>query len=142
MKLIPFYLRESFKNSFKIQTLTLFLGYAGKSVWTTEESGFLNSEQILKNYCEPNGIFVKSIHIEKDRAYIEVDEQKTNLSEFYTWEEALRKPGKPECWRRFYFLHDKEGGEWWSPKGLIEAEIQGLGNVEEIYRHLRTSSYI
>ena len=142
MKLVPFFLRESFKHTFHIHILYVFLGYAGKSVWTTEESALLSTEEIVNNYCEPNGIVGKGIRIEKDIAYIEVDDKKTNIADFYTWEEALQKPAKPECWRRFYFFHDKEGGEWWSPKELIEAEIQGLGNVEELYRHLRTTYYI
>lgn len=138
MKLLPFFLTEKTKHTFHMQTLSLFLAFAGKSVWVTDEPGILSQKTILEDYCEPNGFFVKKITIQKDIAFLEIDPLKTNLSDFYTWEEALRKPTKPECWRHFYFLQDKEGSDWWSPKGLIEAEIQGYGNVEELFRHLRT----
>jgi hypothetical protein len=137
MKLVPFFLQESIKNTFRVHILYLFLGYAGKSVWTTEDQDFLSAQTILQDYCEPNGIFVKNIQIEKDIAYIQVNNTQTNIADFYSWEEAVNKSEKPECWRRFYFLEDAQGGDWWSPKGLVEAEIQGLGNIEEVYRHLR-----
>lgn len=123
---------------FSVQILSVFLAHAGKSIWTTEELGSVSRETILKDYCEANGFVVKDLVIEKDTAYIQVDPEKTTLSDFYTWEEALAQSGKPECWRRYYFFQDKEGGDWWSPKGLLEAEIQGFGNVEILFRHLRT----
>lgn len=138
MKLVPFFLTESMKHTFYVQTLFVFLSHAGKALWATDESGVVSRETILSDYCEANGFVVKRFFIEKDIAFIEIDPQTTNLSDFYTWEEALEKPGKPECWRRFYFLQDKEGSDWWSPKGLIEAEIQGFGNIETLFRHLRT----
>jgi hypothetical protein len=138
MKLVPFFLKESTKHLFHIQTLTVFLAHAGKALWTTDESGVVSKEKILSDYCEANGFVVKEINIEKDIAFLEIDPRATNISDFYSWEEALTTPGRPECWRRFHFIQDKEGGDWWSPKGLIEAELQGFGNVESLFRHLRT----
>jgi hypothetical protein len=138
MKLIPYFLRKRNQNTFCLETLNVFLAHAGKAVWTTEEQGLLSLDTILHDYCEANGLIVNQVFLEKDVAFLEVNPEKTNLSEFYTWEEALAKPGKPECWRRFYFLQDKEGSDWWSPKGLVEAEIQGFGNVQDLHRHLRT----
>ena len=138
MKLVPFFLTETIKNTFHVQILSVFLAHAGKAVWSTEELGILSQEVILRDYCEPNGFVVKQLQIEKDIAYIQIDPEKTNLSDFYTWDEALHTAGKPECWRRFFFLQDKEGSDWWSPKGLIEAEIQGFGNIDALFRHLRT----
>lgn len=138
MKLLPFFLTETTKNTFHVHILSVFMAHAGKSIWTTEEKGIVSREAILRDYCEPNGFVIKQLLLEKDIAYIQIDPEKTNLSDFYTWEEALANPAKPECWRRFYFFQDKEGSDWWSPKGLIEAEIQGFGNVETLFRHLRT----
>jgi hypothetical protein len=140
MKLIPYFYTEKFQNTFRIGSLSVFLAHAGKSVWSSEELGVLSKEKILEDYCEPNGFCVKSITIVKDIAYIEVMKEKMNLAEFYNWDEALAKPGRPECWRKFYFVTDKEGSDWWLPKGLIEAEIQGYGNVYDLWRHLRTLS--
>jgi hypothetical protein len=138
MKLIPYFYTEKNQNTFTIVSLSVFLAYAGKSVWSSEESGILSEKTILEDYCEPNGFIIKNLSIHNDTAYIEIDASAMNLSDFYTWEEALAKPGRPECWRRFYFVQDKVGTDWWSPKGLIEAEIQGYGNVYDLWRHLRT----
>lgn len=139
MKLVPFFLTRQNQNGFSIVGLSVFLSHAGKAIWLTDESGPVSEKTIRQDYCEPNGFVVESIKIvEKTLAFIEVNPAKMNLSEFYTWEEALQNPSKPECWRKFYFVQDKEGAEWWSPKGLIEAEIQGFGNVSELWRHLRT----
>jgi hypothetical protein len=137
MKLIPYYYTEKVQNSFTIGCLCVFLAHAGKSVWCSEDSDILSKKTILEDYCEPNGFFVKTLTIVKDTAYIEVVKEKMNLSEFYTWEEAVAKPGRPECWRPFFFIKDKEGSDWWSPKGLIEAEIQGYGNVMDLFQMIR-----
>lgn len=124
-------------------SLSLFLSHAGKSIWTPDESGTLNEATIYEDYCQPNGFVVESIRMQGTSiAFIQVNPQKMNLSDFYTWDEALQIPAKPECWRKFYFIQDKDGAEWWSPKGLFEAEIQGFGNISELWRHLRTLYYI
>ena len=139
MKLVPFFLTKQLQNGFTIVSLSVFLSHAGKSIWTTDESGYVNDKTILEEYCEPNGFVVESIRVlDKTLAFVQVNSGQMNLSEFYTWEEALHTPSKPECWRKFYFVLDKDDAEWWSPKGLIEAEIQGFGNVADLWRHLRT----
>lgn len=134
MKLVPFILAKKKVNHFTITLIDVFLSHAGKSVWKTEESGLVSLSVILEEYCEPNGIFVEENYIDKQKqiAYLKVNAKKTNLSEFYTWEESLGNPSKPECWRRFYFIQDAENTNWWSPQGLIEAEIQDFGNIEQL----------
>lgn len=133
MKLVPFILTKKKVNQFTITNLNVFLAHAGKAVWKTEEPGFVSNESILQEYCEPNGLHVNTIHTDKHVAYIQIHADKTNLQDFYTWEEALASPGKPECWRRFYFIQDAEGANWWSPQGLAEAEIQDLGNIADVF---------
>jgi len=143
MKLVPFFLTNHTQNNFTIVSLSLFLSHAGKSIWTPDESGTLNEATIYEDYCQPNGFVVESIRMQGTSiAFIQVNPQKMNLSDFYTWDEALQITAKPECWRKFYFIQDKDGAEWWSPKGLFEAEIQGFGNISELWRHLRTLYYI
>jgi hypothetical protein len=143
MKLVPFFLTKHVQNSFTIVSLSLFLSHAGKSLWTTDESGALSASKILEDYCEPNGFVVESIRMEDTSlAFVQVQPEKMNLADFYSWEEALQTPSKPECWRKFYFIQDKDGAEWWSPKGLLEAELQGFGSISELWRHLRTLYYV
>ena len=134
MKLVPFILAKKKVNQFTITSVNVFLSYAGKAVWKTEESGFVSLSTILQDYCEPNGIFIEQSYLDKTKqiAYLKVNPEKTNLAEFYTWEESLSKSSKPECWRRFYFIQDAEHTDWWSPQGLTEAEIQDFGNIEQL----------
>jgi hypothetical protein len=133
MKLLPYILTKRETKDFTFWKFTVFLSFAGKSIW--EESGPLSKSVIQHDYCELNGLYAKDIVIDpkKQLALIQIDTQKTNLSEFYIYEEALQKPDKPECWRSFYFIQDKGQIFWWSPKGLIEAEIQGGGNIQELF---------
>jgi len=135
MKLVPFFLSKKERNHFTITNLHLFLSHAGKSIWKTDEPGSLPLQSVLEDYCEPNGFVIKRTYVDTSKhiVYLEIDSEKTNLTDFYTWEEALSKPTKPECWRRFIFVKDAEQADWWSPKDLIEAEIQDYGNVWELY---------
>jgi hypothetical protein len=68
------------------------------------------------------------------------DTSKTILSDFYTYEESTQKSEKPECWRNFYFIQDNSHTYWWSPKGLVEAEIQGIGNVQVVFEDCMSRS--
>jgi hypothetical protein len=143
MKLVPYILTQKELEHFTITRIALFLSHGGKSIWKadTPTSTLLTKKEILDEYCIPNGFVVDSISIDAQNkiAYIQVNKEKTNLSEFYTWDEAYVHAGKPECWRHFYFVKDKEGADWWSPKGLIEAEIQDFGNVHDLF--LQISSW-
>lgn len=143
MKVLPFFLTQKKQENFRIQCLNVFLSHAGKSVWKTEESGVLSEKQIREDYLDPNGFAVKSLWIDANAkiAYVEIDPSRTNLCDFYTWDEALQHPGKPECWRPFYFIQDKEGVSWWNCKGLFEADIQDLGNMETIFQTLSEKKY-
>lgn len=140
MKLLPFILAKKKVNQFQITSVNVFLAHAGKSVWKTEESGNISLKQIQEEYCEPNGIYISQAHIDtkEQTAYLLVNPSKTNLSDFYTWEEALQQQAKPECWRRFYFIQDEEQADWWSPEGLTETELQNYGNSINLFRVIQT----
>jgi hypothetical protein len=133
MKLLPYFLTKQQKKDFTIYKFSVFLSHAGKSVW--EEPELLSDKTIKKEYCESNGLYVKNLFLDtkKQIAYIEIDTSKTILSDFYSYEESIQKSEKPECWRNFYFIQDKNHTYWWSPKGLVEAEIQGIGNVQIVF---------
>lgn len=135
MKLLPYVLTKLENKEFTLWRFTLFLSHAGKALWETETPGMLSVEKIQTEYCSPNGLQVKtiSLHAEKNIAYIEIDTEKTNFSDFYTWEEAMMRNDKPECWKHFYFIQDNNHTFWWTPKGLIEGEVQGGGNIQELF---------
>lgn len=135
MKLLPYILTKQEKKDFTFWKFDVFLSYGGKSIWETDTPNSLTSTEIQDEYCIPNELYPQSIHIDtkKHLAYIQIEKQKTKLSDFYTWDEVCLKIEKPECWRTFYFLQDKIDSFWWSPKGLVEAEIQGGGNIQDLF---------
>lgn len=135
MKLVPYFLTRTQKKDFTIVCVSFFLSHAGKSVWKTEEPGPLSESDVREAYFEPNGLSVKQYweDTKSQIAFAEIDPSKSTMSDFYTWEEAMMKSSRPECWRRYYFIQDKEGLDWWSPKGLHEAEIQEYGNVNDLF---------
>lgn len=133
MKVIPFFLKQK-QGQLSMMNLCLFLANAGKSFWRTEEES-VNQRELVEEYLEPNGFCIDAIHFEKDTVFIKVDPSKMNLNDFYTWEEAMKNPQKPECWRHFYFFKDQVGADWFSSKqmhSLSENEIEEKG-VNEIY---------
>ncbi len=132
MKLVPFYIRKVNRGHLSVSQLCVFLSQAGRRIWQTDEPGDLSEKQILDDYCLPNGFVVRNILRETAVAYIEIDPTQTRLSDFYTWEEALAHAEKPECWRPFYSIVDVDGKEWWSPKGIPEAELADYGAVSSL----------
>lgn len=134
MKLIPYFLTKRPLKGLEAIRLTLFLSHAGKSIWKTDESGLLSEQEIRDLYVDPNGFVVKSIwtDTQTQTAWICVDETKTHLSEFYSWEEALASSQKPECWRHLYWMRDAKGCHWWSPKGIPSTELMEVGSFDTV----------
>ncbi len=137
MKLVPFFITEKHRKHLRISCLHIFLAHAGRVVWKTEEE-YLTKEQILEDYCIPNGFEVEQLWIDGGTAYIQV-KQGSPLSEFYSWEEAAKHPQKPECWRKFFFFQDSEQSPWFYPQDIFEAEIQELGNIGKVFEDIRKS---
>lgn len=123
MKVLPFILKEK-QGSLAITNLSLFLAHGGRSFWQTEELTISN-KALEEEYLLPNGLFPKSVHASKEIVYVWIDENKTNVNDFYMWEEAYKHPQKPECWRSFYFFKDSTGTPWFGPGSQPEAEIEG-----------------
>lgn len=139
MKLVPFVLTTQTKAKFQLTQCRVFLSNAGKCLWRTEEPGLISVQQLKEDYLEPNGFAVEKIHIDSKQqiAYIKINASQMKFQDFYTWEEALASQEKPECWRAFYFIHDAEGVEWWSPQGIPEAELQGGESMYELFKEIR-----
>ena len=125
MKLLPFTLKKV-HGQLEMVHLCLFLANGGRTLWSIEEKT-ITKEAIMQDYLSPNGFVPLKIQIENDIVFARIDVEKTKMADFYTWEEAYKHPGKPECWRSFYFFYDVLGAEWFSGK-----QIQGEGEVEGI----------
>lgn len=133
MKILPFFLQKR-QTHLKQTRLCVFLAHAGKALWSAEEP--LTESQLVNDYLEPNGIPHKRIVITGSLALVEIDFEKTKLSDFYTWEEALTHPQRPECWKSYYFFKDSSNADWFSPKLLQGSnEIEGK-NIQEYYEDI------
>ncbi len=95
-----------------IWTLWIFL--SNGLLWETDEE-ICSEKFILDNYLTPNGFFGKSTIIGKI-LYFELNE-KTNMNNFYTWTEFLKKEAeipKIDLFRPFTWLGEVIGekDEW------------------------------
>lgn len=124
MKIVPFVLKQR-KEVLTMVSLKLFLAHSGKGLWKTEEPS-LSPKQVEEEYLLPNGLIPKRIFQVSSILYVEIDSEKTRFEDFYTWEEALSNPEKPECWRNFWFFTDSQEAEWFSSRFLQgENELEG-----------------
>jgi hypothetical protein len=131
MKVLPFILKTN-QGTLARTNLSLFLAHGGKGFWQTEQPSVARDE-LEKEYLVLNGLIPKQIWMEQEIAYVQIDAEKTNLNDFYTWEEAYKHPQKPECWRSFYFFKDATGAPWFTPSAtMVEAEIEGK-SIEAYY---------
>jgi hypothetical protein len=134
MKIFPFVLKTS-QGSLKVRGLSVFLAHAGKSLWQTEEET-LSLEQLRDEYLLPNGLIPKQIKMDSSIAYVEIDMQKTKRDDFYTWEESLQNPAKPECWRLFSFFTDEKGAEWFTSRHFQADNLLDGKPVHEYYEDI------
>lgn len=132
MKLVPFILKESSVPKLKVYKMSVFLAYGGQSILE------IDNDCSVEEYLESNGLFVEKTLQKGDIIYCKIDTKKTNLSDFYTWQEIQEDPSKKlfECWRSYYYFFDSSNAEWWSAKDLHLAEINGYGNVSKLFEEI------
>lgn len=148
MFIVPFFYTSRTNGDLKMYRLTIFLSDGGKSGWKTDEE-YQTAGQIETEYLNPNGIYMVDCIIENDIAWVKVDKTKTNMIDFYTYNEIVKNSTATaitECWRNFYFFRDENNDCWWSccckkrgtpNKNILvedslstELNINGLGNSE------------
>ena len=135
MKIIPFILKNH-PGSLEMSALKLFVAHAGKAIWTTDET--LTVSQLEQEYLVPNGLISKRVHLVGTTFFVEIDPEKTKCSDFYTWDEALQLPNRPECWRSYYFFKDTTGAEWFSSRFLQgDNELEGRP-IHDYYEEILT----
>jgi hypothetical protein len=85
------------------------LTIGGKTLW--EEN---NSLHIDNDILNSNDIYRKSIPIKFDNnLYLcEIDIEKTNISEFYKWEEISINDNDTFCWKTYYYFTGSNKISW------------------------------
>ena len=126
MFVVPFFCRDPIPSliPWSLQPIVVFLENRGKQVCSVDSpSEWLNE----------NGFVVKQSWQHANTLFVEVDIQKTRLSDFYSFEQVTNKQqkGTEECWRTFFFMkseEDPQSSMAWNKH--IEAPF--LGFIEEI----------
>lgn len=121
MFILPFIHKKINQSSFDINIIK-FLTIAGKNIWEEEKIA-----RIDKDILNPNDIYRKGKSIKLDnliRLY-EVDTCKTNISEFYTWNEIDQNNNETFCWRTYYIINSDKNISW-----LDIPDDEKLGNYK------------
>ena len=108
MFILPFIHKVTSQPSFDINIIKFFT-VGGDSIWE-EEKGL----RIDKDILNPNDIYRKGkpIKIDANLKLYEIDLTKTNISEFYKWEEIDINDKDIFCWKTYYILTGKNNISW------------------------------
>jgi hypothetical protein len=102
MFIIPFIYKTSILHALTIHQFKL-LTIGGKMLWEEEDS--FDIQEILV----PNGLYVESPPILRNGIYFcKVNTTKTNLTDFYEWDEISIDNQETFCWRTFYHFSDRK----------------------------------
>lgn len=125
MFIVPFIHNKISQSEFDIISIKIFT-MGGNNLW--EESDKLNLDKDILN---PNGMFKKgtTLVIGKKIKYCEIDTTKTNINEFYNWEEIELNEADTFCWRNFCILVDKNGKNWLE---IPDSEMLGNYKIKDI----------
>jgi hypothetical protein len=154
MWIIPFYRAQTTSAAarFPFQTIQVFLSNGGTAVWTTEPDEPTTSKYIEQTYLHPNGLFGKVYRVEKEGiCYVEIDRARTKLSDFYTWNEFLKRgeavQTDVDLWRPFAWLGSAAGGgcakngiqgddSWGWATHAAKLSLGAFGSVERLWTYL------
>ena len=106
MILIPFFTQQTPPSliPWHLQPISLFLENRGKQFCEVED---------VDSWLQENGFVVKQKWKQQTMVFVEIDTEKTKLSDFYSFEELTKQQQKgiEECWRTFFLLDSEEENE-------------------------------
>ena len=124
MFIVPFTHKSKLLNNIHVTTFQI-LTIGGTSLWC-EDNG--DPMDILQS----NGIYVSCNPIKiKDMYLCHVDTVKTQMSDFYKWEEISTEDTDTFCWRIFYTFGKEDNYHSWLP--LSEQHTFGKYHYKEIF---------
>ncbi len=124
MKLIPFTIQKQESTTLYIYKLICFLTEGSRSLWDIGPTQPIST--IDQEYLRANGFVSKKLWCEGDFCYALLDQEKTKMNSFYTWEEIQADPGKKreDCFRSFIFCVQKEDNSNWYTSELLHKPIE------------------
>jgi hypothetical protein len=108
MFIVPFTHKSKLLNNIHV-TMFQILTIGGSALWNEASS---NPTELLHS----NGIYVLSKPVKiKDLYLCHVDTTKTQMSDFYKWNEISIDDQDTFCWRTFYTFGKEDGYYSWLP---------------------------
>lgn len=84
----------------------------------------------VDSFCNENEIYFTKKTIDKEYCYLEIDQNKTNLKNFYSYVEN----SDAECWRRFIMIGNESEDFLHINKTNIESIQNILKNILVLYK--------
>jgi len=108
MLILPFIHNKVKQNSIQIHSIKV-LTVGGREIW--EENNKLNLDKDILN---PNDIYRTGLPIKFDKQLqlCEVDITKTNINDFYKWDEIDYEDREMFCWRTYIYLNGDDNSNW------------------------------
>ncbi len=129
MFILPYTLNVINQTNMQVVIIRV-LTIGGKYVW--EEDSKLD---IYKDILNPNDIYCKSIaDFDKKLKLCSVDTNRTNLNDFYKWDEIDMTDEQTFCWRQFAYLLSNPSHLPWLE--IPETEKLGKYSVRQIIQKL------
>jgi len=94
MFILPYIHKQTTVNQMTIDSFTI-LTIGGTILWNTEET----TSQSVKQLLTENDIVIHSLQKQKHIFLCKVDTEKTNMADFYKWNEVT---DSTFCWRTLY----------------------------------------
>lgn len=137
MLIIPFIHTQIMKNKIVFDIIKI-LTIGGKTLWSED-----NSLDIKHDILELNGIMcsnIKQIRTSTDNIYLcKVDINRTNIEDFYKWEEIALTDKDTFCWRKYIQFTENENDINWLD--IPRSERIDKYTVEDIIQYIRDSEH-
>jgi hypothetical protein len=115
MFIIPYIHKTKQVHAITIHSIQI-LTIGGTTLW--KENSSLSIETDI---LHPNGIYLEGAPIKwKEVAFCKVDTTKTDMNDFYQWNE-IPKESDMFCWRTFYTFGDNTACDSWLP---VSAQLE------------------
>lgn len=126
MLILPYIHNIVINNKLEVNVIKVLI--IGKNIW--EEKSTLH---IDKDILNPNDIYRKKglIKFDKTLNLYEVDSNKTNISDFYKWEEISLNDTETFCWKTYYYFTGSDKVSWLE---IPESEKLGNYKVKELVK--------
>ena len=108
MLILPFIHNTVTQNSIQVHTIK-FLTIGGQHIWEEDKSLKLDEDILNSNDIYRKGPVIK---FDKQLQICEVDMEKTQVTDFYKWEEVEFEDTETFCWRMYIHLTGNNGDNW------------------------------